>query len=54
MKWCEEQEVEYVLGLAKNPRLTKMISEEMAEAKRLHEASCCIPRSFVTDFSVYS
>ena len=39
MKWCEEQEVEYVLGLAKNPRLTKMIAEEMAEAKRLHEAS---------------
>ena len=39
MKWCEEQEVEYVLGLAKNPRLTKMIGEEMAETKRLHEAS---------------
>ena len=39
MRWCEEQEVEYVLGLAKNPRLTKMIGEEMAEAKRLHEAS---------------
>ena len=39
MKWCEEQEVEYILGLAKNERLTKMIGEEMAEAKRLHEAS---------------
>ena len=39
MTWCEEQGVEYVLGLAKNPRLTKMIGEEMAEAKRLHEAS---------------
>ena len=39
MKWCEEAGVEYVLGLAKNVRLGKMIGEEMAEAKRLHEAS---------------
>ena len=39
MKWCEEEEVKYVLGLSKNERLTKMISEEMDEAKRLHEAS---------------
>lgn len=39
MRWCEEEGVEYVLGLAKNPRLTKMIGEELAEAKRLHEAS---------------
>ena len=39
MKWCEEEEVEYVLGLSKNVRLTKMIAEEMDEAKRLHEAS---------------
>ena len=39
MAWCEAQGVEYVLGLAKNPRLTKMIGGEMAEAKRLHEAS---------------
>ena len=39
MKWCEEEEVEYVLGLSKNERLTKMIAEEMGEAKRLHEAS---------------
>ena len=34
MKWCEEEEVKYVLGLSKNERLTKMISEEMDEAKR--------------------
>ena len=39
MKWCEEEEVDYVLGLSKNERLTKMIAEEMDEAKRLHEAS---------------
>ena len=39
MKWCEDADVEYVLGLAKNPRLTRMIVEEMAEARRLHEAS---------------
>ena len=39
MRWCEDADVEYVLGLAKNPRLRKMIGEEMAEVKRLHEAS---------------
>ena len=39
MKWCEQAGVEYVLGLAKNVRLTKMMGEEMAEAKRRHEAS---------------
>ena len=38
--------MDYVLGLAKNPRLTKMIGEEMAEAKRLHEASGEVERVF--------
>ena len=39
MKWCEEQEVEYVLGLPKNSRLKKMIGEEMEQARQLHEVS---------------
>ena len=39
MKWCEEQEVEYVLGLSKNSRLKKMIGEEMEQARQLHEGS---------------
>ncbi len=39
MRWCEAEGVEYILGLAKNPRRTAMIGEAMAEAKRRHEAS---------------
>ena len=39
MKWCEEEGVEYVLGLAKNARLKRMVAEEAEQARRLHEAS---------------
>jgi len=39
MKWCEEEGVEYVLGLAKNSRLKKMIADETEQARRGHEAS---------------
>jgi len=43
MDWCEQQHhIDYVLGLARNKRLTAMISEEMAaneaEAKETGEA----------------
>ena len=37
MAWCEG--VDYVLGLSKNTRLLKLIGDEMAEARRLHEDS---------------
>ena len=33
MAWCEDNAVWYVLGLAKNPRLTAMIEDELAAAK---------------------
>ncbi len=36
MKWCEENNVFYVLGMPKNQRLVKVIGKEMEEAKRLH------------------
>jgi hypothetical protein len=29
MDWCERQGIDYVLGLAKNPRLLKEIAEEL-------------------------
>jgi Transposase DDE domain group 1 len=32
MAWCEENGVEYVFGLAKNPRLEALIADELAEA----------------------
>jgi Transposase DDE domain group 1 len=39
MAWCEENRVDYVFGLARNPRLQAALAEEMAAAKRLCEAS---------------
>jgi hypothetical protein len=33
MKWCERQEIDYVFGLAKNPRLLKEIEVEMKAAE---------------------
>lgn len=34
MSWCEASGVDYVLGLAKNPRLVKKISRQMRKAER--------------------
>ena len=34
MRWCEIQNVDYVLGLAKNPRLVGMIKKELKKSKR--------------------
>ncbi len=33
LKWCEDNDVEYVIGLARNKRLENMLSGEMAEAQ---------------------
>jgi len=37
MLWCEQNGVDYVLGLAKNERLKKEIAEELQQAKELYE-----------------
>src|SRR5271163_1943674 len=37
MAWCEANRVEYVLGLAKNERLTAEIKKEMEEAKARYQ-----------------
>jgi hypothetical protein len=39
MSWCEENNVDYVLGLAKNQRLKDRIQEEMAQAKEQFKES---------------
>lgn len=40
MSFCEHnEEVDYVLGLAKNSRLIKRIQAEMAEAQQLHQST---------------
>lgn len=37
--WCEENRVDYVIGMAKNSVLLGNVKDELAEAKALHEAS---------------
>jgi len=37
MAWCEANQVDYVLGLAKNSRLTRAIGGKMAQAKAQYE-----------------
>jgi len=37
MFWCEQNNVDYVLGLAKNDRLKKEITDQLQQAKELYE-----------------
>jgi len=46
MAWCEDNEVDYLFGQARNQRLEKMLSVEMAEAKKLYEATGQAARVF--------
>ena len=39
MAWCEANRVDYLFGLARNPRLAAMIESELAAAKSAAEAS---------------
>ena len=33
MKWCEENRVDYLFGLARNPRLVEQIAIELAPSR---------------------
>ena len=46
MSWCEENQVEYVFGMARNKRLEPMIAGELAEAKTTFEATKLPARVF--------
>jgi hypothetical protein len=37
MYWCEQNDIDYILGLAKNERLKKEIAHQLQQAKELHE-----------------
>jgi hypothetical protein len=37
MVWCEANDLDYVLGLAKNPRLLRDIESELKQAKEQFE-----------------
>jgi Transposase DDE domain group 1 len=39
MTWCEANDVHYVIGLAKNPRINAAIKPELAEAETEHKAT---------------
>lgn len=36
MRWCEEQEIGYVLGLARNARLVRAVGRQMQEARQAY------------------
>jgi hypothetical protein len=46
LKWCEEQGVDYVFGLAKNQRLLKIIGKELHDAQELFEQTRTSSRVF--------
>ncbi len=46
MAWCEDKGVDYIIGLAKNNRLKKEISYELADAKELYRCSGSASRFF--------
>jgi hypothetical protein len=46
MSWCEQNGVDYVLGLARNRRLEAMLAEAGAEAKQKHEETGQAARVF--------
>lgn len=49
MSWCEEQGVDYVLGVARNARLRRMVEKPMRKAKRLQRQTGAAARVF-TEF----
>jgi hypothetical protein len=46
LRWCEENNVDYIIGLAKNRRLLRMIGRQMHEAKLLCEQTSQAARVF--------
>src|SRR5271165_4821938 len=50
MAWCEANKVDYVFGLARNPRLQARIAEALADAERLSLARQGKPARVFRDF----
>jgi hypothetical protein len=46
MSWCEANRVDYVFGLARNPRLEAEIADDLVEARKLSEATKAPARVF--------
>ena len=50
MEWCENNDVDYVFGLARNERLRKRIAPEMRQAQREHQRTGQPARRFTEFF----
>ena len=46
MAWCEANQVDYVLGLARNPRLVREIAAELDQARAAAEETGKAARRF--------
>lgn len=46
MVWCEDNDFDFILGLARNSRLVKEIGEELARSHALHQCSGKASRVF--------
>ena len=46
MRWCEEHDVDYVLGLAKNKRLNRALGKELQQAKEQFQQTGAAARCF--------
>src|SRR5947207_12789550 len=49
MVWCEQEGIDYIVGLAQNPRLKKLIQAEMAQAEEQY-AQTQAPARVFTEF----
>jgi len=46
MAWCEDHQVDFVFGLARNKRLQKIVGAQMQQARELHESTGKAARVF--------
>ena len=50
MAWCEREGLDYIFGLAQNPRLKKMIEAQMAQAEKQYQETQSPARVFTEFF----
>jgi hypothetical protein len=50
MAWCERQDLDYIFGLAQNPRLKKLIEAQMAQAEKQYQETKAPARVFTEFF----
>jgi hypothetical protein len=50
MAWCEREDLDYIFGLAQNPRLKKLIAAQMAQAEKQYQETQAPARVFTAFF----